>query len=111
MDITKNLNNLMQEAQKMQQRMQDTQLELAKIQVIGESGGGKVKVYMNGKHEATEIYIDPGLVKQDLAVIQELIVAAINGAVQKVEDASRKKINELTAGINLKDLPLNIDNK
>ena len=106
MDISQNLNNLMKEAQKMQQRMQNTQEQLTKVQVCGESGGGKVKIYMNGKHEALKVELAAELLDQDHVIIQELIAAAINSATQEIENESRKKINELAAGINFNDLAL-----
>ncbi len=99
-DMGQNLNNLMKEAQKMQQRMQEAQAQLLKLVVSGESGGGKVKVTMNGSHQVISIVIHPSLL-DDVDMLEPLIVAAFNSAVQKVEASSKDKINELTAGLNI----------
>ena len=101
MDINQNLGNLMKEAQKMQQRMQDAQQELTKLLVHGEAGGGLVKIDMHGTHYAKKVHLDPSLKKEDFEMIEDLIAAAINDAVRKVEKASKEKITQLTAGMNL----------
>lgn len=102
MDISQNLNNLMKEAQKMQQRMQDAQKELVNLTVVGESGNGWVKVTMNGRHDVTAVEISDMLVNDlDKELLQDLIAAAVNDAVRKVEKVSRDKIKELTAGLNI----------
>lgn len=100
MDINQNLGNLMKEAQKMQQRMQEAQKELSKLTVIGESGGGLVKVTMNGRHDVSEFKINPSLL-DDVEMLEDLAAAAVNDAVRKVEKASKEKISQLTAGLNL----------
>ncbi|MFI4963610.1 MAG: YbaB/EbfC family nucleoid-associated protein [Legionellales bacterium] len=101
MDINQNLGNLMKEAQKMQQRMQEAQQQLTQLVVTGESGGRKVQIKMNGRHDATEVVISPTLMDDDVELLQDLIAAAINDAVQKIEKVSKQKIAELTAGLNL----------
>ena len=101
MDINQNLGNLMKEAQKMQQRMQEAQQELGQLIVTGESGGGMVKVDMNGLHGIVKVKIKPSLLEEDVEMVEDLIAAAANDAVHKVETASKKKINQLTAGLNI----------
>ncbi|ARG98391.1 YbaB/EbfC family nucleoid-associated protein [Legionella micdadei] len=101
MDISQNLGNLMKEAQKMQQRMQEAQEQLSKLVVEGESGGGMVKVKMNGRHDVVEIKINPTLMEEDVEMIEDLTAAAFNDAVRKVEKASKEKISQLTAGLNI----------
>ena len=101
MDINKNINNLMKEAQKMQQRMQEAQQELTLLVVTGESGGGVVKVEMNGRHDVLRVYIKPSLVDEEIGMIEDLVAAAVNDAVRKIEKASRDKIGQLTAGLNI----------
>lgn len=99
-DINKNLGNLMKEAQKMQQRMQEAQQELTNLVVLGESGGGMIKIKMNGRHDVSEVFINPSLM-DDPEMLADLVAAAINDAVRKIEKASKDKISKLTAGLNI----------
>lgn len=101
MDMNQNLNNLMKEAQKMQQRMQEAQQQLSQLIVVGEAGSGMVSVKMNGRHDVLEVKIKPTLMDEDVEMVEDLVAAAVNSAVRKVEDESKKKINELTAGLNI----------
>ncbi|KTD62513.1 YbaB/EbfC family nucleoid-associated protein [Legionella spiritensis] len=101
MDINQNLGNLMKEAQKMQQRMQEAQQQLSQLIVQGESGGGMVKIKMNGRHDVTEVKIKPSLLEEDPEMLEDLVAAAVNNAVRKVEAASKEKISQLTAGLNI----------
>ncbi len=101
MDINQNLGNLMKEAQKMQQRMQEAQEQLSKLIVEGESGGGMVKIKMNGRHDIVQVKIAPTLMEEDVEMIEDLVAAAGNDAVRKVEKASKEKISQLTAGLNI----------
>ncbi|KTC65287.1 DNA-binding protein, YbaB/EbfC family (plasmid) [Legionella adelaidensis] len=100
MDINQNLNNLMKEAQKMQERMQQAQQQLSELTVTGEAGGGMLKIEFNGRHDALKAKINPSL-HEDLEMIEDLIVAAINDATRKIEKASKEKISQLTAGLNI----------
>ncbi|GGI83723.1 YbaB/EbfC family nucleoid-associated protein [Legionella impletisoli] len=100
MDINQNLNNLMKEAQKMQQRMQEAQQQLSQLIVTGESGGGMVKIKMNGRHEPVEVKINPSIL-EEVEMVEDLVLAAFNDAVRKVEKASKEKISQLTAGLNI----------
>jgi DNA-binding YbaB/EbfC family protein len=100
MDINQNLNNLMKEAQKMQQRMQDAQQELTQLTVKGVAGGGMVEIEFNGRHDALKAKINPSL-QEDLEMIEDLVVAAINDATRKIEKASKEKISQLTSGLNI----------
>ncbi|WP_419420094.1 YbaB/EbfC family nucleoid-associated protein [Legionella sp. D16C41] len=101
MDMNQNLANLMKEAQKMQQRMQEAQEQLSKLQVRGEAGSGMVVVEMNGRHDVLKVSIKPSLAEEDLELIEDLVAAAFNDAVRKVEKASKEKISQLTAGLNI----------
>ena len=101
MDINQNLNNLMKEAQKMQQRMQEAQVQLSQLVVVGESGGRMVLVKMNGRHDVTEVTIKPSLMEEDVEMLQDLVAAAVNDAVRKIEKISKEKISQLTAGLNI----------
>ncbi|MDP3269581.1 MAG: YbaB/EbfC family nucleoid-associated protein [Legionella sp.] len=101
MDINQNLGNLMKEAQKMQQRMQEAQQQLSELVVQGEAGGGMVTVKMNGRHDVTEVKIKPTLMDEDVEMMEDLIAAALNDAVRKIEKVSKEKISQLTAGLNI----------
>jgi nucleoid-associated protein EbfC len=95
------LGNLMRQAQQMQETMQKAQAELADLEVTGEAGAGMVKVVLNGRHEAKKVTIEPKLVGEDLGLLEDLIVAAVNDAVHKVAARSQEKYAGLMAGMNL----------
>ncbi|MHB1228929.1 MAG: YbaB/EbfC family nucleoid-associated protein [Halothiobacillus sp.] len=95
------MGNLMKQAQQMQEKMQRMQEEVAKIEVTGESGGGMVKVTMTGKHEVRRIHIDESLMSDDKEMLEDLIAAAINDAVRRVEQNQQEKMSGITAGMNL----------
>ena len=96
-----NINNLMKQAQAMQANMQKVQAELATIEVIGEAGGGMVKVTITGKHEVRRVQIEPAVVSEDREMLEDLIAAAVNDAVHKVEARVQEKMSSLTAGLQL----------
>src|SRR6202162_643368 len=96
-----NINNLMKQAQGMQANMAKAQAEIATIEVIGESGGGMVKVTMTGKHEVKRVQIEPAVVSEDREMLEDLIAARTNDAVHKVEARTQEKMASLTAGLQL----------
>ena len=95
------LGNLMKQAQKMQEDMQKAQEEIKLIEVEGQSGGGLVKVTMLGSHEVKRIAIDDSLVGDDKEMLEDLIAAALNDAVHKLEQETKDKYANLTAGMPL----------
>lgn len=98
----KNLAGLMKQAQQMQSKMADMQEALAELEIEGASGAGMVKVVMTGKHSLSSIKIDPALVNSDdIEVLEDLIMAAINDASSKVEAAKQEKMQDVTGGLNL----------
>lgn len=101
MDMKANLGNLMKEAQKMQKKMQEAQKELVNLEVTGESGAGMVQLIMNGRHDVKKVTLNPSLMDEDKEVLEDLIAAAINDAVRKIEKQSKDKIGQLASGINL----------
>lgn len=111
MDINQNLGNLMKEAQKMQQKMQEAQQQLSELQVVGEAGGGLVRVKVNGRHDTIETVLHPSLADEELSMIADLCTAAQNDANRKIEKASKDKITQLTAGLNIPPDFLNEGNK
>jgi len=96
------LQQLMQQAQDMQKRMQDAQQDLINLIVEGHAGEGRmsVAVKMNGKHEVVSVSIDESLL-DDKELLEDLVAAACNSAVQKIEKAAQKKMQELTSNIQL----------
>jgi DNA-binding YbaB/EbfC family protein len=95
------LGDMMKKAQEMQENMQKAQKELASKEVTGESGGGMVQVLMRGTHEVNRVTIDPTLMGEDRDMLEDLIAAAINDAVHKVEKTNQAAMQEMTAGLNL----------
>lgn len=96
-----NIGNLMKQAQQMQAQMHRAQAEIAALEVIGEAGGGMAKVTMTGKHEIKRVSLDPSLIGDDKEMLEDLIAAAVNDAVQKVERATQEKMASLMGGIQL----------
>ena len=98
----KNLAQMMKQAQHLQERMQAMQAELEAAEIEGASGGGMVRVTLNGKGEARRVKIDPSMVQADeTEVLEDLILAAINDAKAKVEQTAQQKMKELTGGLAL----------
>lgn len=96
------LNEIMKRAQDMQKKLQDIQKQVAEMEVIGQSGGGVVKITMTGQHYAKKVVLDPNLLKEEKSIIEDLIAAAINDATDKIERNLRDKMGGL-AGIKLPD--------
>ena len=95
-----NIAGLMQQAQKMQQEMQKAQEELANMVVTGEAAGGLVKVTMTGKHAVTKVVIDPSLL-DDQEMLEDIVTAAFNDAVNRVASTTQDRMSGMTAGLNL----------
>jgi len=92
---------LMKQAQQMQEKMQKMQEELANAEVTGQSGAGLVSVVMTGRHDVKRITLDDSLMQEDKEVLEDLIAAAVNDAVRKVEQNSQEKMSGMTAGMQL----------
>ena len=95
------MGNLMKQAQKMQEDMQKAQEEVANMEVEGQAGGGMVKVVMNGRHEIRKVSLDDSLMTDDKEMIEDLLAAAVNDAVRRVEQQTQEKMSGITAGLNL----------
>jgi DNA-binding YbaB/EbfC family protein len=93
-----NIAQLMQQAQKMQENLQRAQEELAKLEVTGSAGGGMVSITLTGKMECRSVRIEPSVLS-DAEMTEDLIVAAINDAVNKVNAESQAKMSGATAGM------------
>ena len=95
------IGNLMKQAQKMQADMQKAQEQLSKEETTGESGGGMVKITMNGRHEVRRVEIDDALIGDDKDMLEDLIAAACNDAAHRIEAKTKDQMSGLTAGLNL----------
>ena len=95
-----NIAQLMQQAQKMQEDMQRAQEELARLEVVGNAGGGMVSVTLSGRMECRKVRIDPGVLS-DPEMAEDLVAAAFNDAVNKANAASQEKLGAATAGLPL----------
>ena len=95
------LAGLMKQAQAMQENMKQAQDAIAAMEVEGEAGGGMVKVVMTGRHDVKRVTIAPSLLSEDKDMLEDLVAAAMNDAVRKVETASQQKMEGLTAGMPL----------
>ena len=95
------LGNIMKQAQRMQEDMERAQAELAAMEIAGESGGGMVKVVMLGNRDVKSVKIDRVLIGDEVDMLEDLVAAAFNDAVRKVETVSKEKMAGMTAGLNL----------
>lgn len=95
------IGNLMKQAQQLQANMQKAQAEIAAMEVTGEAGGGMVKVTINGRHEAKRVQIDPSVPLDDREMIEDLVAAAFNDAVHRLEATTQEKMSGLMGGMNL----------
>jgi len=95
------LAGLMKQAQQMQDNMKKMQEQLASIEVEGQSGAGMVKVTMNCHYDVRRVAIDDSLLKDDKDMLEDLVAAAVNDAVRKVESTKQEKMSGVTAGLPL----------
>lgn len=96
-----NMADLMQQAQQMQAQMQKAQEELAKAEVTGEAGAGLVSVIMTGRHDVKRVSIDDSVFSEEKEVLEDLLAAAVNDAVRKVEAHNRDAMSGLASGLDL----------
>jgi len=97
----KDFNDLMQQARQMQEKMQQLQQQAAAAEVVGEAGAGLVQVRMTGRHDVRKVSIDPSLLQEDVEILEDLLAAAVNDAVRKVEAKQKELLGGLAAGIPL----------
>ncbi len=95
------IGNLMRQAQQMQENLKKAQAELGTLEVTGESGGGSVKVLMNGKHEVRRVTIDPNVAGDDRELLEDLVTAAFNDAVRRLEALTQQKYAGMMGGMQL----------
>jgi len=95
------LSNLMKQAQQLQSTFEKAQQELADLEVTGEAGGGMVQVVMSGRHDVIKVSLDNSLMGDDKEMLEDLIAAAVNDAVRKVEKGTKDKLSNVTGGLDL----------
>ncbi|HKQ23890.1 MAG TPA: YbaB/EbfC family nucleoid-associated protein [Burkholderiales bacterium] len=95
------LAGFMKQAQQMQENLKKAQEEIAAMEVEGQSGAGMIKVVMTGRHDVKRVSIDPGVLSDDKDMLEDLIAAAVNDAVRRVEAATQEKMGGLTSGLGL----------
>jgi DNA-binding YbaB/EbfC family protein len=97
----KGLGDLMKQAQEMQANMQKMQEDLAKAEVTGAAGAGLVSVVMTGRHDVKRVHIDASLMTEDKEMLEDLLAAAVNDAVRKIETQNRDQMAKMTAGMGI----------
>ncbi len=95
------LAGLMKQAQEMQENLKKVQEQIATMEVEGQAGAGLVKVVMTGRHDIKQVNIDPSLMSDDKEMLEDLVAAAVNDAVRKVESTTQEKMSGVTSGIPL----------
>lgn len=104
----KNIDDLIKKTNQMKDKMKQAQADLAKLEVTGESGGGLIKVRMNGRHDIPSggVFIDDSLVKGNKKVLEDLVGAAVNDAVRKIEAKGQEMVAKMTAGLDMPDFKM-----
>jgi len=99
----KNLNDIMLQAKQMQESFEEAQKEMEKLIIEGESGAGLIKVRMNGKHDVLSVVLDDLLFEEDKPVIEDLVGAAVNDAVRKLEEKNQQSLGGLAQHLKVPD--------
>ena len=95
------MGELIKQAKEMQEKVKQAQEEVSQIEVMGESGGGLVKVWLDGNYGTRRVEIDDEVAKGEKAMLEDLVAAAFNDAVRKLEKEKTEKVSKLTSGFNL----------
>jgi hypothetical protein len=95
------MGNLMKQAQKMQEQMQQAQDKLAESETKGSAGADLVQVIMNGRHDVKRVIIDDSLMSEDKEMLEDLLAAAVNDAVRKIEAAQQESMADMTSGMGI----------
>ena len=97
----KGLGDMMKQAQLLQENMQKMQENLANTEVEGQSGAGMVKIVMTGRHDVKRVTIAPELLSEDISLLEDLLAAAVNDAVRRVEEKNQASLGDLTGGMQM----------
>ena len=95
------LAGLMKQAQEMQENLKKAQEQIASMEIEGQAGAGMVKVIMTGRHDIKRVSIDSSLMSDDKEMLEDLVAAAVNDAVRKVESTTQEKMSGVTSGLPL----------
>ena len=95
------LGDIMEQARKMQAEFQKAQDAIAEREVRGESGAGLITVTMNGRHDVRAVHIDESVLSEEKAVLEDLLAAAVNDAVRRVEEAQREALQDVAGGLSM----------
>ena len=97
-----NMSNIMKQAKAMQEKMAEMQKKIEETEIEGSSGGGAVKIVMNGKHEVKNLFIDPSIVNSDeKEVLEDLIIAALNDVNKKIAENTNDQLGSISGGMGL----------
>jgi len=97
------LNEIMKQAKLMQEQLQKAQKEIQNRVIDGESGAGLVRVKMTGRHDVLSVKLDDSLMKEDKEVVEDLIAAAVNDAVRKLEESNKDSFGNIAGGMKFPD--------
>ena len=100
----KGMGNMMKKAQEMQKKMSQVQAELNDLRIDGQSGGGMVKVVVNGKKDIISLNIDSSILKEDKEMVEDMVLAAIHQAMKNADKISQDKMGSLTGGLKIPGL-------
>ncbi len=98
------IGNLMKQAQQLQERLAQVQDDVARRTVEAAAGGGMVKVVVNGKHEVLSIAIDPAVLKEDVELLQDLVLAAVNEGLRSAQRMVAEEMTKVTGGLKIPGL-------
>jgi len=93
------MNSIMQQAQKVQSKMESIQKELENLEVEGSAGGGMVVVKANGKQEVLSIKIEPEVISEDIEMLEDLVLAAVNQAMSRAQEEAAEQMKKATGGL------------
>ena len=98
------LGGILQQAQQLQERLAQVQDDVARRTVEAAAGGGMVKVVVNGKHEVLSIAIDPAVLKEDVELVQDLVLAAVNEGLRSAQRMVAEEMTKVTGGLKIPGL-------
>lgn len=99
--MIENMGELMKQAQKMQEQLKQQQEQMANAEVTGEAGAGMVKVVMTGRHDVKKVDLDASLLTEDKEFLEDLLAAAVNDAVRKIEEKNKSSMSGLASGMGM----------
>ena len=98
------MDKILKQAQQMQENMKRAEEEISQLEVTGEAGAGLVKITMNGHYDCKKVQIDPSILKEDVEMVEDLVMAAINATTRQIENTKKEKMSGVTGGMNIPGL-------